>query len=242
MWGTGGIVDAVRRRRAWAPDWWDWEQAGPRADLGRRQRLRKRATPMTSPATRSSGLTHHRLVDRVGVPSNPSPACALDERCRLRTTARRARSRARRGASFRGSAFAPLHAAAMVRRLWRVPGRAQSHRHVDAPRGVHRRDVRRSRGRMATDQRDESTTPRRVPPRRLAAQGTTTGIEVAIVDEAMHLASAEAAQRLRQTGAPRSRRSSACPRSFRRTTPRRPQQLGAQNDSTTRTGRPGIGL
>ena len=91
--------------------------------------------------------------------------------------------------------------AALVRRRRRLPRRGQPHRRLGAPRRLRRRDVRRPRGRLAAGQRDELLRRRRLPRRRLAARPQRLD-DAAVADEAIHLATAEAAVRLRQTGAP----------------------------------------
>ena len=195
--GDGRVVHAVRRARR-------RRRTGglgarrPCTAVRRRQRVRH-ALRRRLRALRRPRADAPPAVDRVG--AHRARARRARRRGR-RALPRRARTRPRDAGDRAVGLPAPLHAAALVRRRRRLPRRART-----APTrgpGTSTSSPRRSATSSAAGSRStrRTTTPRRLPAAAAGRPATTTATSAAVADEAIHLATAEAAVRLRQTGAP----------------------------------------
>ena len=197
--GDGRVVDAVRGRGA-GVGLVGLGARRPRADLGRRQRVRRRATPRTSRCSPSLGLTPPPAVDRVGAHRARARACTTTRPiAHYRDVLAR---RPRRRASCRGSACTTSRCRAGSPTTGGFLVERNRTERLGPPRRLRRRDVRRPRRRLAAGQRDELLRPRRLPRPAAGRPATTTATSAAVADEAIHLATAEAARAPAQTGAP----------------------------------------
>ena len=236
MWGTGASSTQCEGA-APASDWWDWERAGQRADLGRRQRLRD---PLRRGlrAPRRARAHPPPPVDRVGAASSPSRACTTPPRSSTTATccAPRATPASSRGCACTTSrcrAGSPTHGGVPRRG---EPHRARGRRHVDF--------VAETFGDLVGGWKPVNETNYyallALPRRRAGRRATTTATSAALVDEAIHLATAEAAVRLRQTGAPVASIFGLSRRRRRRTTTR--HRARSSSASTRSYWAPGLGL
>ena len=157
------------------------------------------ATPRTSPALAALGLTHHRLsIEWARI--EPEPGRRDTEAIEhYRRGAAGGPGRRHRAVGH----AAPLHAARVVR-----GGRAGLRRRAGPvvllapPRRLHGRDLRRPRLRLEAGQRAVGLRAARLAARRCSRPGVSDAERFAEALEAIHLATFDAALRLRETGKP----------------------------------------
>ena len=233
MWGTRRVVHAVRRRRA-GVGLVGLGAGRPRAALGRRQRVRHplRRGLRAPRRPRADATTGSRSS---GHASSPSPGS---------TTPRPiAHYRDVLSAALDAGVepWVCLHHFTLPRWFADAGGflvEREPHRRVGPPRRVHRRDVRRPRRAAGSPSTRRTTTPFAAYPRpRLAARPRRLRRVRAVVAEAIQLATAEAAVRLKQTGAPVA--SIFGLSGHRGPGRRRRRPRGSPTCSTTSTGAPG---
>ena len=197
MWGTGASSTQCEGA-APASDWWDWERAGHAPPSGDGNGFATRYAEDFA-LLAGLGLTHHRLsIEWARIEPEPRASTTGGRRA----LPRRARPPPATRASRRGSASttSPCPAGSPTAGGFLVGG--QPHRPVGPPRRLRGRGVRRPGRRVAAGQRDQLLRPRRLPRRLGWPPGHDDRDEAARADEAIQLATAEAAVRLRQTGAP----------------------------------------
>ena len=165
IWGTGAS-STQSEGAAPGSDWYRWEQDGPGAPVGGRQRLRH-------PARRGLRALRRARADPPPAVAGVGPPRADAGQARRRGG--RALPAAPPGRAGRGRVDLglppPLLAAGLVRRRpQRLPRRQAGASGVEPPRRLGGRDLRRPRRRVEADQRARLVRPR-VPPLRRAAAG-----------------------------------------------------------------------
>ena len=195
MWGTGASSTQCEGA-APASDWWEWERSGHAPLSGDGNGFSTRYAEDFA-LLAGLGLTHHRL-SLEWARLEPEPGVHDPE------SVRHYRDVPHRGPGGRHLPLGeppPLHPAPVVPGRRRVHGGGEPHRGLAPARGVRGRDVRRSGGRLAAGQRDQLLCAGRYGGRGWPP-GHDDREETALVNEAIHLATAEAAMLLGQTGVP----------------------------------------